>query len=381
LKIRIVYKQIPNQKLLGVFHILFPFSISYLLTPLICRLAEKLRILDIPDKRKVHHIATPLLGGVVIYLAFAIGTVTTQWYSVEFKTIVYAATLIFILGLMDDIMKLSSVLRLTIQVLAVFILFTQGMEINFLPDFTRLRILDKLITILWIVGITNAVNFLDGLDGLCVGFGVIASLFFGAIAFLTGQYFFMFLAFSLAGSCLGFLPWNFRLNKPARIFMGDAGSLFIGFTLASFAIMGEWAENKTVALFVPVLILLLPIFDISMITFFRIKDGAVKTVREWFDYVGKDHFHHRLYDFGISKKKVVWIMYLLTALLGFSAVIIRTSGTMEAYLELLQAITLLIIFISFIVIARKRCDIIVKESKKMSIAPDENDPQNSERQS
>ena len=341
-----------------IFIIFLPFTISYLMTPFICSFANKMKIVDIPDKRKMHSKDTPLLGGLSIYMAFGIGAVSTLWYSYELKGVVYAATLIFIVGLLDDIFKLSSVFRLLIQVLAVFVLFYHGVELNFLPDYTRYHIFDKIVTVIWVVGITNSVNFLDGLDGLCVGFGAIASLFFGVIAFLTHQYFLMFLAFSLAGSCFGFLPFNFRRREPARIFIGDAGSLFIGFILASFAIMGEWAENNTVALTVPILILLLPIYDTTMTTFFRVKDGSVRTFRQWLDYVGKDHFHHRLYAIGIGKRTAVWIMYLFTMLLGFSAIIIRTSGILEAYLALLQAFIVLAFFTGFIVYVKNRYDII-----------------------
>jgi len=333
----------------GVFNIVFAFSISYIFTPPVCALAEKLGILDHPDERKVHERLTPLLGGLPIYVAFAVGAVSTLWYSYELKGVVYAATVVFVLGLLDDVFGLSSVLRLGVQVAAVFILFHYGMIVDFIPDYTRFRVMEKVVTIIWVVGITNAVNFLDGLDGLCSGFGAIASLFFGVIAFLTGQIFLMFLAFSLAGSCLGFLPWNFRKDEPARIFLGDSGSLFIGFTLASFALMGEWAQNNTVALMVPVLILLLPIYDTTMTTFFRVKEKSVRTVKEWLDYVGRDHFHHRLHAMGIGKRNVVLSMYLFTLLLGFSAIIIRTGGTLEAYLALAQAFIVLSAFTAFMV--------------------------------
>jgi len=338
----------------GVFNIVFAFSISYILTPPVCALAEKLDIMDHPAERKVHEKPTPLLGGLPIYMAFAVGAVSTLWYSYELKGVVYAATVILVLGLLDDVFGLSSTLRLAVQVAAVFILFHYGMIVDFIPDYTRFRIMEKIVTIVWVVGITNAVNFLDGLDGLCSGFGAIASLFFGVIAFLTGQIFLMFLAFSLAGSCFGFLPWNFRKNEPARIFLGDSGSLFIGFTLASFALMGEWAQNNAVALMVPVLVLLLPIYDTAMTTFFRVKEKSVGTVREWLDYVGKDHFHHRLYFMGIGKRNVVLSMYLFTSLLGFSAIIIRTGGTLEAYLALIQAFVVLSFFTAFMVSFEKK---------------------------
>ena len=350
----IVEKATVSFRIRGNLLILLSFCIAYLLTPAMCAIALRFGVVDTPSKRKMHKKNTPLFGGIAIYLAFSIGAVSMLWYSHELKGVVYAATLIFILGMLDDILKLSSVFRLVVQLLAVFILFYHGLEIDFAPDYTSFRILDKILTVLWIMGITNAVNFLDGMDGLCGGFGAIAAFFFGLLAFLTDQPFLMFLAFSLSGSCLGFIPWNFRPRKTAKIFMGDAGSLFIGFTLASFAIMGDWAENRTVALAVPVLILCLPIYDISMTSFIRIREGAVKTVREWLDYVGKDHFHHRIYSMGIRKSDAVIILYAVNILLGFSAVIVRTGGPLEAYLALVQAFIILAAFTVFMVKVKQR---------------------------
>ena len=338
----------------GALLIALSFCLSYLLTPVMCSMAWRLGIVDHPSKRKMHQKDTPLLGGAAVYLAFSIGAVSMMWYSFELKGVVYAATVVFLLGLADDIFKLSSVLRLAVQFIAVLILFFHGLEVHFAPDFFDVHFLDKLITVLWILGITNAVNFLDGMDGLCGGFGAIAAFFFGLLAFLTEQYFLMFLAFSLTGSCIGFLPWNFRPNRQAKIFLGDAGSVFIGFTLASFAIMGDWAENRFVALTVPILILCLPIYDISMTTFFRIKEGSVKTVRQWLDYVGKDHFHHRVYELGMGKSKAVFFMYVMNIMLGFSAVIVRTGGTLEAYLALIQAFIVLSAFTVAMVNAKKK---------------------------
>ena len=358
-------KIIPLQKY-GIFFIILSFCISYLMTPVMCIFARKTGIIDYPSERKMHKKATPLLGGISIYLAFGIGVISTLWYSSEYKGIVYAATIIFVVGLLDDIFELSSIVRLLVQIAAVFVLFYHKMVIDFIPDPTSFRIFEKIITLIWIIGITNAVNFLDGLDGLCVGFGAIAAFFFGIIALLTSQYFLMFLAFSLSGSCLGFLPWNFRHGESAKIFMGDAGSMFIGFTLASFAIMGNWAENKVVGLAVPILILFLPIFDITMTTFLRIRDGEVKTFRQWIDYVGKDHFHHRLYEVGIGKWNAVWTMYTVTIMLGFSAIIIRTGGFVEAYLALLQACVVLVGFTVFMNYVRKRYDSITSDSVKLN---------------
>jgi len=341
------------RKVRGLFVILLPFCLSYLLTPVMMCLGHRFSVMDKPDPRKVHAIPTPLLGGAAVYIAFGAGAVLTLWYSLELKGVVYAATLIFMLGLLDDIKGLSSVFRLIVQVAAVFILFFHGLKIDFIPDITPFNLIERLLTIVWILGITNAVNFLDGLDGLCAGFGAIAALLFGVIAFLTRQYFLMYLGFALAGSCFGFLPWNFRRKGPALIFLGDAGSMFIGFTLASLAIMGEWAEDNTTALIVPVLILLIPIYDTTMTTFFRVKSGQVRTLRQWLDYVGKDHFHHRLTDIGMGKKKAVFGIYLISILLGISAIIVRTGHELEAFLAVLQAFVILIFITVFIVNAAK----------------------------
>lgn len=347
------------------FLILLSFCIAYLLTPLACKLATRYGIVDVPNDRKVHDAATPLLGGLPIFLAFTLSTASILWYSLELKGVIFASTLIFAIGLLDDRFNLSSPVRLFGQLAAVFILFAYGMEIDFIPDFTSWHLLKKFVTIFWIIGITNAVNFLDGLDGLCVGYGAIAALFFGAIAFLTHQYFLMFLSLSLAGSCFGFLPWNFRKHGPARIFMGDAGSLFIGFTLASLAIMGNWAENRTVALTVPILILFLPIFDIVMTSFFRIREGSVRTFRQWLDYAGKDHIHHRVYATGIGKRNAVFVLYAVAVMLGFSAIIIRTGGTLEAYLALFQVVTVLAFFVAFLMYVKRECDTSVLNAEQM----------------
>ncbi|MHB9028292.1 MAG: glycosyltransferase family 4 protein [Candidatus Latescibacterota bacterium] len=346
--------------------ILFSFSISYLLTPVMGILAQTLDAVDRPEARKMHSRVTPLLGGAAIFIAFSLSAVSVFWYSPELKGVIYGATLIFVIGILDDLFNLSSFIRLFAQLASVFILFSAGMTIDSIPDNTSFKIFEKAVTVLWIIGITNAVNFLDGLDGLCGGFGAIAALFIGFIAFLTHQYFLMFLGFSLAGSCLGFLPWNFRRREPAKIFMGDAGSLFIGFTLASLAIMGDWAENRAVALTVPVLVLFLPIYDTSMTTFFRIRDGKVRTFRQWLDYAGKDHLHHRIYATGIGRRNAVFILYMVTIMLGFSAVIIRTGGVLEAWLALLQAALVLVFFTGFIMYTQSRYDAITRIAEKMT---------------
>lgn len=348
------------------FLLFLSFSISYLLTPFVAVAAERFGVVDVPNERKVHAAVTPLLGGVAIFIAFFLSSVFSFWYSFELKGVIYGASIVFICGFLDDTFGLSSILRLLIQLGAVFVLFYHGMEIDFIPDATYYHVFSKAVTIVWIIGIMNAVNFLDGLDGLCVGFGAISSLAVGLVAFLTRQYFLMFLSLSLAGSCFGFLPFNFRKDGPAYIFMGSAGSLFIGYTLAAFAIMGNWAENNVVALSVPLLILMLPIFDTSMTTFFRIREKKVRSIRQWLDYVGKDHLHHRIYATGIGKRNAVFVLWFLTLIMCISAIIIRTGGPLEAYLSLFQAGAVLIFFLAAIIYTKTKHDTAVRISEQMT---------------
>ena len=182
------------------------------------------------------------------------------------------------------------------------ILYKFGVWMSFLPDTWWGHVGEVVITTPWVVGITNAFNFLDGMDGLATGSAGINALFFGLVA-LTDQPFVMLRSLALAGSCLGFLPWNFRKNQPARIFLGDGGSNFLGFTLAGIGVIGNWGENSLVGLAVPILILGVPIFDTTLTTVVRIKRGQVRTFGEWLRFTGRDHFHYRLSDLGIGNRE------------------------------------------------------------------------------
>jgi UDP-GlcNAc:undecaprenyl-phosphate GlcNAc-1-phosphate transferase len=199
---------------------------------------------------------------------------------------------------------------------------------------------------MWIIGITNAMNFFDGMDGLAAGLGAIIAFLLGIVAFQTDQPFLGWIALAVLGSCLGFLPYNFRLRRSAFIFLGDAGSTVIGFVLACIAVYGDWAEGQPiVSLVSPVLIFWLLIFDMVHITCDRILTGKVRSFREWIEYVGKDHLHHRLADVLGSRRRAVFFIYLMSLCLGLSALILREAGPMDALLLVLQA-TLLVVLIT-----------------------------------
>lgn len=323
---------------------LLSFFLSLLLTPAARWLARRIGVLDVPAARKVHPESTPLMGGVAIYLAFAFAVIYNLFFSFQLKGVAIGATLVMVYGLADDIWDLPALLKLMIQLTAVGVMVVYGVSANFLPPTWWGDGVEVLLTLIWMIGVTNAVNFLDGMDGLAAGLGVIASAFMGLVALQTDQQFLLFLATALAGSCLGFLPYNLRMGRPASVFLGDAGSQFIGFTLAGMAIMGNWAVGDPVKAYsMPVLILAIPIFDMTYITVARIYWGQIRSFREWIEYTGKDHLHHRLENLGLSKKQTVLFIYLLACALGFSAIVLKQGRTLDAAVLLFQAAMLLLI--------------------------------------
>lgn len=318
------------------------FLISYLLMPFMILLGYKAGILDRPDdRRKIHSHATPLTGGIAIYIGFIGAMLLGHHYSLEMKHILIAGSLLFFTGAVDDYRNLSALIRIVIQCAATVYLIINGVRITFLPVWLGGVVTESVITIIWVVGITNAMNFIDGMDGLAAGMSAIFSVFFALISYSTKQYYFMYLALALAGSSLGFLPYNFRRDKPARIFLGDAGSTFIGFTLAASAIMGEWGST-IVDLSVPVIIMSMLIFDMFLTTIVRIAKGEVTSFRSWLAYTGRDHVHHRLGMIGLGKRKTVYLYYCIATGFGLTSLIIVNSTWIVSLIALVQSGLLLL---------------------------------------
>jgi UDP-GlcNAc:undecaprenyl-phosphate GlcNAc-1-phosphate transferase len=262
--------------------------------------------------------------------------------------------LVFLIGVLDDIWGLSAKIRLLGQLLSVGILYEYGVWMSFLPDTWWGHAGEILITILWVVGITNALNFLDGMDGLATGSTSINSMFFGLVALQTDQPFVMLLALALAGSCLGFLPRNLRRYQPARIFLGDGGSNFLGFTLAGMGIIGGWGSHSLVGLAVPILILGVPIFDTTLTTVVRIKTGRVRTFGEWLRFTGRDHFHHRLSDLGIGNLKAVLVIYIVSIWLGLESLVLKNARGIDPVLSILQVGIVFLLIGLFMVFVQDR---------------------------
>ena len=337
-----------------LYLLLLGFSISHFLTPFAIRLGHRFGILDQPGGRKRHRVPVPLLGGAVIFLAFAVVVNYNFYYSWELKGVALGATLVFLLGFLEDVWGLPTLVRPLVHIGAAVILMVHGVRMSFLPDVWWGNVIEVIITIIWVVGLTNAYNFIDGMDGLATGSAIINSFFFALISLRTGQEFFMFLAVALLGSCLGFLPFNFRLRGSATIFLGDAGSNFLGFMLAGMALMGEWARDNIVDLIVPALILGVPIFDTTLTTVLRIKYKQVRSFMQWLEYTGRDHFHHRLAELGIGERGAVVVIFVITFWLGIAALVLRHARGTEAILQLAQASMIFLLMAFFMVYFKQR---------------------------
>lgn len=325
-------------RLVWLYLMLVAFAVALLVVPVVRAMAVALGVLDQPSARKVHARPTPLLGGAAVYVAFAVTVLANFNFSLELKGVALGASVVVGVGVLDDLVGLPPWVRLLAQVAGAAVALAYGVWLAVVPSWLPLAVpLNLALTLLWFLTVTNAVQFLDGMDGLAAGLGVIAGLFFSLAALRSGQPYLMFLAAALVGACLGFLPYNFRPGG-ARIFLGDSGASFIGFTLAGLAVMGEWSEHDPlIALLTPTLILAVPLFDIAFVSVARVVQGKVRTLPEWLAYTGRDHIHHRFEALGLSRAQSVLLIYFITATLGLSALLLTEAGPRQAGLLVVQA--------------------------------------------
>jgi UDP-GlcNAc:undecaprenyl-phosphate/decaprenyl-phosphate GlcNAc-1-phosphate transferase len=336
--------------MLRIFLISFIGSVVF--TRIAMTLSEKLGILDHPDPRKIHSKAMPLLGGAAIFCSYMAALLINFHFSWKLKGVVIASTLIFLTGIIDDIKDVPAGARLLTQIAASCILIYFGVHLKVIPNTVPLYwYMNAVITVVWVVGITNAVNFIDGVDGMAAGVALIASGTFFVIAYQTGQSYFAFLNIALAGSCLGFLFYNL---PPARIFLGDSGSGLLGFSLASFAAMGDWArDNRIVSLSIPVLVLAILIFDMAYISIARVHQGKVRNFKEWIEYVGRDHLQHRLMALGLSPVQTVFFVYLVCVIFSISAIVLKGADTFQAMMLITQCALILAVMAFLMIVGRK----------------------------
>ncbi len=318
--------------------LLISFTTAFAATPAAIWLGRRWGLVDQPSARKIHRLPTPRVGGLAIYLGFVAALLVNAILSEWMVAILIAGTLMLLVGFADDIWELPAWVKLAAQLGGAWLVIRSGILLTLVPAGPVGHVANALLTVLWIVGITNALNFFDGMDGLATGLAVLIALFLGSVAFQTDQPGLGWVAIAVLGACLGFFPYNFRNREPALIFLGDGGSTFLGFTLACLAVKGNWAEGEPLVSFSnPLLIFGVLIYDMIHITAERIATGKVSSLKEWIDYVGKDHLHHRLERVLGSRRASVAMIFALTVCLGLAAMVLRKAGLAEALMLLAQA--------------------------------------------
>lgn len=320
--------------------ILVTFLIALMITPLIKKLSIKIGAIDKPNDRKVHTEMMPRLGGLSIYFSFLIGVALFPPDMIDIWPIILGATAIVILGILDDIYSLSAKVKFLGQIGAALIPVLAGIQINYITvpngEIIEFGYLAIPITVFWIVAITNAINLIDGLDGLAAGVSSIALISISTLAFSLGNIVATFVALLILGSTLGFLVYNFY---PAKIFMGDTGSLFLGYIISIIAILGFTKSATIFSLIIPIIVLAIPIIDTTFAIIRRLVNGKPLTAPD------KYHLHHCLIRLGFTHRQSVIVIYLLSGLFSLAAIIFSRStiwGSSVLIIALLVLVELLV---------------------------------------
>ena len=301
------------------FTFLVALAVTFVLTPVVKNFAIRIGAVDKPDARKVHHGLIPRLGGLAIDAGFMVSVIATIGFTYEMVGIMVGSTFLIAVGIADDVYSLPPKVKLLGQIIAAAIpvvIFNINIEwidvprlgIIYLPETISLP-----LTIFWIIGFVNTVNLIDGLDGLAAGIATIASIAIALLAFQMGQWVAAAAMVAMTGACLAFLQYNFN---PAKIFMGDTGSMVLGYIISAVSVMGSMKTVATAVLIVPLLALTVPITD-TLLAIVRRKSSGVPIFSP-----DKNHLHHRLLAKGLNQKQVVLVMYALTAFFSCTALIV-----------------------------------------------------------
>lgn len=299
--------------------------IAYLMTPPVKDFAGRVGAIDVPrDERRVHDHPIPRMGGIAIFLGFVISLLLFVNMSTQVMGLLVGAVIIAVMGAVDDIVNLRPLVKLAFQMLAAIVAVRSGLVFdvisnpNVFAEETTIEIgfLSVPLTLLWIVGCTNAMNLIDGLDGLAVGVAAISSTSMLIVSLLVAEPVVSVILAALTGACLGFMPYNMN---PAKIFMGDVGSQLLGFVLATASIMGLFKMHAIFTFFVPMLSLALPLTDTVFAFCRRISHGQSPF------HADRGHFHHRLLAMGLSQKQAVAVLYTISGVMGLLAVILAAE--------------------------------------------------------
>lgn len=328
-----------------MYVLLLSLALTVSLTPVMRWLAPRIGALDQPGgARKIHERPTPLLGGVAVWVGVVGALAANGVWPRGLLPVLATASVLLAFSAIDDVRPLSSWLKFSVFVATSGAAVAAGARATVFPEGPVGTGLNVAVSFLWILGIFNALNFLDGMDGLAAGLAAIIAVFTGWVAFETGQAALGWVSAAVVGSCLGFLPYNFRPGGQATIFLGDAGSNFLGFLLGSMALLGYWADaDPLVAISNPLLVFSVLIYDMTYITAARVATGQVRNFFQWIDHVGQDHLHHRLLAVLGSRTKTVLFILLMNACLGLAALALRAREPGDALVLLVQALLFLVL--------------------------------------
>lgn len=326
-------------------------ALSFAMTPVARSFAFRVGAIDVPkDSRRMHKKPIPRLGGIAIFTGFFISVIclSIDFINNEVRGVLLGSMIIVVLGVVDDVLALKPLFKGIPQIFAVFLPVFFGVRIERLPNFgagdayIELPLIwQYIITMVWIMAILNAVNLIDGLDGLACGVSSIMSLCVLAIAFMLRDHVVCMIAAALAGACLGFLPYNVN---PAKLFMGDTGAMFIGYILGCLMVMGLFRASDVITFFAPFLILGLPIFDMGFAAVRRILSGRSPFSGD------KKHLHHKLVAIGLSQRKAVLLLYTVSTVLGTIAVMLTGEGFKTALMVI--ALVFMIVAVGCIMLLR-----------------------------
>ncbi len=349
---------------------LFSALIAFALTPAIRALAIRIGAVDVPrDSRRMHKKPIPRMGGLAVFLGFFLTSLLFAQISDTLMAIWLGGLIIVCMGVLDDVFGLHPIVKFLIQIAAALTVIAQGLTIEFIRLGSYYVIFDQAaipITVLWIVGLTNAMNLIDGLDGLSGGIAAISSASLAVVMFLQGDLSSALLTAALCGACLGFLPFN---RYPARIFLGDTGSQVLGFLLSVLTLSGLFKTHAVISFFVPILIFALPIFDTSFAFFRRLFHGKNPFKGD------RGHLHHRLIDLGHSQKETVAVLHAICGILSVTAVI-YTYKTDLSFLYAVAICAVLLLLYLFFLHPKKQGmeDFMPEEEKADETAPTAPDP-------
>ncbi len=329
-----------------IFTFVISFIFTFATTPLVRRFAYRIGAVDIPkDKRRVHKRPTPRIGGLAIIFGFLVAVISfNDSWSRELISILIGVGILGILGVIDDCKELDAKLKFVVQIIAALVVVLFGdIRISVMsnpnvfsenPYIIFPQWLSVTVTVLWIVFMTNAVNFIDGLDGLAAGVSAIMSMSLVFIAITYHEYEIALLGLALMGGCFGFLPFNFN---PAKIFMGDTGSMFLGYMLSVLSVQGMFKSYAVISFAVPIIMLGLPLFDALFAMARRLLTGKNPMSAD------RGHLHHRLYDMGFSQKQTVFILYAISGVLGITSILLAEQRFLRAMLLLICVLIFLLI--------------------------------------